>query len=72
MAKRSKSTNKMASIALMVVGAGLSFWGYQKSGGLESKLTSAITGSNTDNVMILYISGAVCLAVGVYLFLKNK
>lgn len=72
MAKRSKSTNKMASIALMVVGAGLAFWGYQKSGGLESKLTSAITGSNTDNVMMLYIGGAVCLAVGVYLFLKNK
>ncbi|MDH5369584.1 MAG: DUF3185 family protein [Gammaproteobacteria bacterium] len=55
----------------MVVGAGLAFWGFQKSGGLESKLTSALTGSHSDNVMVLYISGAVCLAVGVYLYMKK-
>ena len=71
MAKISKSTMKTTSIALMVVGAGLAFWGFQKSGGLESKLTSALTGSYSDNVMMLYIIGAVCLAVGVYLYLKN-
>jgi len=71
MAKISKSTIKTTSIALIVVGAGLAFWGYQKSGGLESKLTNALTGSHTDNVMMLYISGAVCLAVGAYLYLKK-
>ena len=66
-----KANNKMISIALMVVGAGLAFWGYQKSGGLDSKITSALTGSHTDNVMMLYISGAVCLAVGLYLYFKK-
>ena len=66
-----KANNKMISIALMVVGAGLAFWGYQKSGGLDSKITSALTGSHTDNVMMLYISGAVCLAVGLYLYIKK-
>ena len=66
-----KANNKMISLALMVVGAGLAFWGYQKSGGLDSKITSALTGSHTDNVMMLYISGAVCLAVGLYLYFKK-
>ena len=65
-----KSTNKMISIALMVIGAGLATWGYQKSGGLDSKITSALTGSHTDNVMMLYIGGAVCHVVGIYLYLK--
>lgn len=66
-----KSTIKIMSITLIVIGASLSFWGYQKSGGLESRITSVLTGSQTDNVMMLYISGAVCLAVGVYLFFKK-
>ena len=66
-----KANNKMISLALMVVGVGLAFWGYQKSGGLDSKITSALTGSHTDNVMMLYISGAVCLAVGLYLYFKK-
>jgi len=69
--KISKSSIKTASIALIAVGAGLVFWGYQKSGGLESRLTSALTGSHSDNVMMLYISGAVCLVVGVYLYIKK-
>lgn len=66
-----KANNKMISIALMVVGAGLAFWSYQKSGGLDSKITSALTGSYTDNVMMLYIGGAVCFAVGLYLYFKK-
>ena len=71
MTKISKSSIKTASIALSAVGAGLVFWGYQKSGGLESKLTSALTGSHSDNVMMLYIGGAACLVVGIYLYIKK-
>ena len=66
-----KSNMKLASIGLMVVGAGLAIWGNQKSGGLESKITSALTGSQSDNVMMLYIGGAVCIAIGVYLYIKK-
>lgn len=61
---------KTLGIALIVVGAGLVLWGAQKSEGLESKLSSAITGSYTDNVMVLFIGGAVCLALGAYLTFK--
>ena len=71
MSKNSKSTIKTTSIALIAVGAGLAVWGYQKSGGFESQLSSALTGSHSDNVMMLYISGAVCFAVGIYLYIKK-
>ena len=71
MAKISKSSLKTASIALMAVGLGLSIWGYQKSGGFGSQLSNAFTGSPSDNVMLLYISGAACLIAGIYLFIKK-
>lgn len=63
---------KLISIVLIVVGTGLAFWGYQKSGGLESKVSSVLTGSSSDNVMMLYISGAAFLATGIYLYLKKQ
>lgn len=66
-----KSTKKLTSIALMVIGAGLALWGNQKSGGIESKLSNVLTGSHSDNVMMLYIGGAACLAVGIYLYIKK-
>lgn len=71
MARKSKSKMKVISIALIAIGAGLAYWGYQKSGGLNSQLSNALTGSHSDNVMMLYIGGAVCFAVGIYLYVKN-
>ena len=71
MAKRSTSTKKIISIALMVIGIGLAFWGYQMSGSVGSKLTQTITGSYTDKVMALYIGGAVSFVVGLYLYIKK-
>jgi uncharacterized protein DUF3185 len=71
MAKRSKSTMKSISIALMVIGIGLAFWGYQMSGSIGSQITQTITGSNTDKVMALYIGGAASFVVGLYLYIKK-
>lgn len=71
MAKRSKSTMKSISIALMVIGIGLAFWGYQMSGSIGSQITQTITGSNTDKVMALYIGGAASFVVGLYLVIKK-
>lgn len=70
MAKSSQS-KRLIGIALIVGGAGLLYWGYQKSEGFESQLTSTITGAQPDNVMMMYIAGAVCLAIGAFLNLKN-
>jgi len=67
----SASTMKIIAIVLLVSGAGLTFWGYQLSGGLGSQLSQTVTGSATDAVMIRYIAGAACVAVGLFLFVKK-
>ena len=66
-----KQSMKITSIALMAIGIGLAFWGYQISGGVGSQLTNAITGSHTDKVMTLYIGGAGSFVVGLFLFMKK-
>lgn len=63
--------NKLIGIIALVAGAGLGYWGYQKSSGLESQLSSAITGSQSDNVMLLYIGAAVCVVIGIFFMIRK-
>jgi len=66
-----KQSMKIIGIALMVIGAGLTFWGYDLSGGFGSQLSQAVTGSHTDKVIMLYIGGSASFIVGLYLFIKK-
>ena len=66
-----QSSTKIIGIALVVIGLGLAFWGYQLSGSVGSQITQAVTGSDTDKVMTFYISGAVSFVVGIYLFITK-
>ena len=63
---------KIVAIALVVVGLGLAFWGYQEAGGFGSQVSRAVTGSATNKVMTLYIGGAVAFVVGLYLLITKK
>jgi TRAP-type C4-dicarboxylate transport system permease large subunit len=65
------TTKNIISIVLIAIGAGLVIWGYNKSEGIGSQLSNALTGSHSDNVMMLYIGGAACIAVGVFLYFKK-
>jgi len=71
MAKGSKLAMKPISIALIIIGIGLAFWGYQLSGSVGSQLSQTLTGSPTDKVMTFYIGGAVSFFIGLYLFIKK-
>lgn len=62
---------KIVGIALMVIGLGLGYWGYEISGSLGSQLSETMMGSPTDEVMWRYIGGATSFVVGLYLFLKK-
>ena len=62
---------KILGIALVIVGLGLAFWGYRLSGSVGSRITQAVTGSDTDKVMTLYIGGAASLVVGLFLLIKK-
>jgi hypothetical protein len=71
MATSSGTTMKIIGIVLMVLGIGLAIWGFQLSGSVGSKLTQVVTGSDTDKVMMFYITGAVSFVVGYFLFTKR-
>jgi hypothetical protein len=68
MASNSTSIMKILGLALMIVGVGMAIWGFQLSGSFESEITQAVTGSDTDQVMTLYIGGAVSFVVGIFMF----
>ena len=66
-----KSGLQLISVVLMVVGVGLAYWGYDMSGGLDSQLNEALSGSSSDDVMIRYIGGAARFAAGLFMFIKK-
>lgn len=71
MANSTDSIKNIISMVLIAIGAGLAIWGYKKSEGIGSQLSNALTGSHSDNVMMLYVGGAACIAVGTFLFFKK-
>lgn len=62
---------KIVGIALLVIGLGLGYWGYETSGSLSSQINETMNGTPTDKVMMLYIGGAASFVVGLLLFLKK-
>jgi hypothetical protein len=62
---------RIIGLVLAVIGVGFAVWGYQLSGSVGSQVTQALTGADTDKVMIYYIFGAVSFVVGMFLFRKN-
>jgi hypothetical protein len=71
MANNSTSPLKIIGIALMVIGIGLAFWGYQTSGSIGSQFSQTFSGSPPDKVMMFYIGGAASFFVGIYLVIKK-
>lgn len=68
---KSKQQNKMIGVVLTVVGIGLAIWGYQMSGSIGSQLNEALTGSQGDKVMMLYIGGAACIVAGLFMISRK-
>lgn len=71
MAKSANSQTQIIGIVLLVVGVGLAFWGYQESQGVASQVSSVVTGSAGDKVMLKYLGGAVCIAIGAFLTFRK-
>lgn len=66
-----KSNIKLLGLMLIVIGGGLGFWGYQESRGFGSQLTNALSGSYSDEVMLMLIGGSVLFIAGGYLFFRK-
>ena len=55
---------------LIAIGAVLIVWGLNEAGSFSGKLSSVFTGSPGDKVMMLYIGGGVCVALGALRLIK--
>jgi hypothetical protein len=63
--------NRAIGLALVVVGIGLAWWGYQISETLTAQLATTFSGSLPDEVMYRYIGGAACGTAGLFLVVKG-
>lgn len=72
MATSSKHVWRIAGIVLTVVGAAVVFWAWQDAQSIGNEITSAVSGSPTDDVTFRYIGGGVALVVGLYILLCRR
>lgn len=56
--------DKVISIAILVVGIILLYFGYQESQSVASEVSEAFTGQPTDNSIWFLVSGAVLAIIG--------
>lgn len=63
--------NRNLSIALLVVGLLLVFWGMSASGSFSSGVSKVFTGSPTNKAMWLLIVGAVAAVAGLFGLLRG-
>ena len=63
---------QIIGIVLLVLGAGLAYWGYSEGNSLAGKFTKTFSGSASDKTMMLYISSAISFAIGLFLLIKKS
>jgi TRAP-type C4-dicarboxylate transport system permease large subunit len=62
---------KIIGLVLLIAGVGLLIWGYNMSQSVGGQITQAFNGAPEDKVMIMYIAGAACAVVGVFMALRK-
>jgi hypothetical protein len=63
---------KLLAIILIVLGAALIIWSFNLSDSAANEILRVFNGSSMDEVVYRFIAGAVSLAAGLFLFLKEK
>jgi len=65
------SANKIAGTILIVVGAGLLYFGLQATGSLTEGVQETFTGRYSDETMFHLIAGGVSLVVGIVMVTRR-
>lgn len=67
-----KNQQLITTIVLIIAGIILLYMGYQSSGSVESRLSSAFTGSSSNKTLAFYIGGAACVIAGLIMQFKKR
>jgi len=65
------SLNRALGLALIVIGVGLAYWGYQIAETLPSQLSTKFSGTLPTEVILRYIGGAACGVAGLFLTIRG-
>ncbi len=65
------SVTRALGLALIIIGIGLAYWGFQISETLASQLAEKISGTMPNEVMLRYIGGAACGVAGLFLTVRG-
>lgn len=64
--------SKPISLALLVVGALLLFWGFEATESLSSEMSEFFTGRPTDEAIWMLIGGVAAVIVGLFGLLRRS
>lgn len=70
MAKR-RVQRQIAGAVLLAVGAALAVWGYRDSQSVGHQVADALGAGLSEEVLLMYLAGAACAAVGVFLIVRR-
>jgi capsule polysaccharide export protein KpsE/RkpR len=65
------STNKLFAIVLLLLGAGLLYWGFDASDSFASEVSEAVEGTPSEKSIGLMVTGGVIALVGVFLLMRR-
>jgi len=66
------STNKIIGIILLIIGAGLLFFGLQATGSLTEEVHETLTGRFTDTTTWYLLGGGAAVVVGIIMLARGR
>jgi len=72
MKRKNNNTKKLLGIILVIIGSVLLVWGYNEARSVNSEISRLFSGNPTQNTMVYYIAGSLCLAMGVFTLFRSR
>lgn len=65
------STKTLFAVVLLLLGAGLLYWGFDASDSLASEVSEAVEGAPSDKSIGLMVTGGLIALVGIFVLMRR-